>query len=178
MLGAAAWVQGKAWLGQHLLERSWETARQSGRTAPPPWPWADTRPIARLRVPELGIDQFVLDGATGRHLAWGPVHVAPSAVPGHPGHVVLSAHRDTHFGFLGELQVGDDIGLEQADGDVRRYATTGKAVVDQRSERLALQSDRNVLSLTTCEPTANALAATPLRLVVSATPLPVTPSSR
>ncbi len=77
-LGSGAWLQGKAWLAQLLIARAWAEAGDAG-AAPPPWPWADTRPVARLLVPELGIDQIVLAGASGRTLAFGPGHLDGTA---------------------------------------------------------------------------------------------------
>jgi hypothetical protein len=57
----------------------------SGGETVKPWPWADTWPIARLSAPRHGVDLFVLAGATGRTLAFGPGHVDGTARPGRPG---------------------------------------------------------------------------------------------
>ena len=68
----AAWIPVKAQLAQWLIERSWETGLAGG-TAPAPWPWADTRPAALLEAPAHGVRLFVLEGNSGRNLAFGPV---------------------------------------------------------------------------------------------------------
>ena len=39
LLGVGYWIEGKAWLAQRLLERSWIAHLEDGR-AHPPWPWA------------------------------------------------------------------------------------------------------------------------------------------
>ena len=70
-LGHALWIHVKARLAQTLLHRAWERTI-AGETHVKPWPWADTWPVARLRVPAHGIDLVVLDGMTGRTLAFAP----------------------------------------------------------------------------------------------------------
>lgn len=107
-LGQVAWIHAKAGLGQLLIARAWERTRE-GRETARPWPWADTRPVARLQVPEHGVDLFVLAGGEGRTLAWGPGHLAGTALPGGPGNAVVAGHRDTHFAFLREIEVGEEI---------------------------------------------------------------------
>ena len=41
------WMQAKAGLAQLLLERAFVAAQATG-AAVRPWPWADTRPVARI----------------------------------------------------------------------------------------------------------------------------------
>ena len=78
---SAGWIYAKANIAQHLIARSWENAKQAGVTERP-WPWADTRAVARLSVPARGINLFVLDGTTNKALAFGPGHVSGTAKPG------------------------------------------------------------------------------------------------
>ena len=89
-LGQAAWIHAKAGLGQLLIARAWERTRGEGREMAKPWPGADTWPVARLQVPELGVDRFVLAGGQGRTLAWGPGHLAGTA---HPGGAAVRANE-------------------------------------------------------------------------------------
>ena len=100
----AAWIPLKAELAQVLLEQAWRRS-EAGAIVARPWPWADTHPVAELQIPRLGLRQLVLDGASGRNLAFGPTALTP--VSG--ADVVLSAHRDTHFSALQDLQPGDEI---------------------------------------------------------------------
>ena len=67
----ALWIPAKALLAQHLLESAWQK-NLAGETAARPWPWADTSPVGVLEIPELGLRQIVLEGASGRNLAFGP----------------------------------------------------------------------------------------------------------
>ncbi|MDX1569850.1 MAG: class GN sortase [Xanthomonadales bacterium] len=159
-------IQAKAWLAQTLLARSWIAIR-AGENEIRPWPWADTRPVGRLRVPRLAIDQLVLEHASGRNLAFGPTHVAPSASPGAPGHVVLSGHRDTHFRFLGDLRSGDTLLLAGPERE-RIYRVAATRIIDSRRESLLLAPEDDHLSLVTCYPFDAISPGGPLRYVVHA----------
>jgi len=165
-LAAGAWISAKAWLAQQLIERAWTEAMASGRPAPP-WPWADTTPVARLLVPALGVDQIVLEHATGRSLAFGPGHLDGSAAPGDPGLAVVSGHRDTSFRFLADLQVGTEIRLQRGNGVWVNYRVTATDVIDVGTTRLPrLINGPPRLALTTCYPFDAVLPGGPLRYVV------------
>jgi hypothetical protein len=90
----AGLVQGKAWLGQHLIDRAWQQVLERGEPVEP-WPGAVSHPVARLSMPRLDIDQLVLDGADTPVLAW-----APGMETGPNGQHLIAAHRDTHFRFM------------------------------------------------------------------------------
>ena len=60
MLFESAWIPVKAELAQWLIEESWQSSLD-GDEPYPPWPWADTRPVAVLTVPARGIRQLVLE---------------------------------------------------------------------------------------------------------------------
>jgi len=173
-LGHAGYVHAKACLAQVLLERAWQHAQTDGRAARP-WPWADTTPIARLRVARLGVERIVLEGDSGRTLAFGPGWAPSSARPGAPGVSVISAHRDTHFAFLRELRRGDDIVVESARG-TRRYRVAALRVEDSRDGAVALRGDGDGLVLVTCWPFDAIAPGGPLRYVVSALPAIESPS--
>jgi sortase A len=57
-IGEGSWIYAKARLAQVLLERAW-TRALAGETQVTPWPWADTWPVGRLRVPSEHIDLIV-----------------------------------------------------------------------------------------------------------------------
>jgi sortase A len=162
----AAWVPAKAGLGQVLLERAWRAhATGAQARAPRPWPWADTRPVAELEIPSLGLRQLVLEGASGRNLAWGPAALTPVA----QRDVVLSGHRDTHFAPLKHLSVDDTLILRDDTGE-RRYRVAWMDIVDSRKQELVIENDRDRLTLVTCYPFDAPTAGGPLRLVVTALP--------
>ena len=165
-LGAAGYIQAKAALAQHLIASSWASAVKGESRAP--WPWADTRPVARLTVPSRGIELFVLAGTSGRSLAFGPGHVDGTAMPGSSGNSVIVAHRDTHFAFLRNLDADDVIAVEDLKGRLTRYRVREVAVVDKGDTRLLDPADSPQLTLITCWPFDAVAPGTPLRYVVIA----------
>jgi sortase A len=166
-LGQAAHIRAKAWLGQHLIERTWH-ALQRGEEAARPWPWADTRPVARIEVPAHGIDVFVLAGSTGRTLAWGPGHLAGTAPVGSPGNAVVGGHRDTHFAFLRELALGTLIRTEDVEGRVRSYRVSERFVTHDRDGEVLAPTRGARLTLVTCWPFDAPVPGGPERFVVVA----------
>ena len=167
LLGEGLWIPAKAELAQVLMEDAWERIRR-GEEEAAPWPWADTWPLARLSVAERGEDVFVLAGASGRNLAWGPAHVAGTAPPGAAGNSVLAGHRDTHFAFLEDLDAGDLLWLETPDGAHRRYHVEGSAVVHQSDVSAREPALEPILTLNTCWPFDTTGPGGPLRYVVQA----------
>jgi len=166
----AAVIKGKAWLAPLLIERAWQKTLEQGGTANKPWPWADTWPVARLRVPALEVDLLVLAGARGNALAFGPGHAGASPVPGSRGQSVIAGHRDTHFAFLREVSLGDHVQLQLPDGGVRSYAIQTSRVVDSDIHQLTAAESLESLLLVTCYPFNALRAGGSLRYVVYATP--------
>ncbi|HTO13717.1 MAG TPA: class GN sortase [Candidatus Binatia bacterium] len=167
-VGHGVWIHAKAQLAQYLLQRAWARTLDGERDARP-WPWADTRPVARLRVPAHGIDLIVLDGVSGRTLAFAPGHASGSPAPGTPGTAVISGHRDTHFRFLAALRAGDEIVVETPGRPPARFRVVDTAVVDSRVAVLRA-ADGPALALLTCYPFDALRAGGPLRWVVTALP--------
>ena len=160
-LAAAAAVPLKAQLAQVLLARAWAAAAAGGQARP--WPWADTRPVARLSVSRLGVDQLVLSGAVGRTLAFGPAQLAVD--PG-GGPIVLFGHRDTHFRFLESLRTGDEAILATPRGPVRRYAVVETRVLHKDAIAAPVGDRVPRLMLITCYPFDAVTPGGPLRYVV------------
>jgi len=163
----AAWIHAKALVAQRLIASSWEETRRTG-AATRPWPWADTRPIARLTLASRGVDLYVLDGASGRSLAFGPGHVSGTARPGSAGNSVIVAHRDTHFAFLRDVQAFEEMSVEDESGRRTRYRVREVAIVDKHDTRVLDAADSPQLTLITCYPFDAVQPGTPLRYVVIA----------
>jgi sortase A len=166
-LACAGWIHGKALVAQRLIAASWQQAREGG-TARRPWPWADMRPVARLSVPSLGVDLYVLDAATPQALAFGPAHVGGTSSPGGWGNTVLVAHRDTHFAFLRRIHADDEISIEGTRGSSARYRVREVAILDKGEARMIDPADTALLTLITCYPFDAVRPGTPLRYVVIA----------
>lgn len=173
-IGAGLWIPAKAWLAQRLIARAWDAAIAARRPVPP-WPWADTNPVARLVVPALGVDQIVLAHATGHTLAFGPGHLDGSPAPGAAGLSVVSGHRDTSFRFLAGVVPGTALRIQRTDGAWVDYVIREILVVDSRTGRLPLVGNGPPqLALTTCYPFDAVMPGGPLRLVALAEGVPTT----
>ncbi|MCA0901662.1 class GN sortase [Microbulbifer agarilyticus] len=176
-LASASWILVKAELSQYLISRAWERQLHAGEIQKP-WPWADTWPVARLKLDQQK-PLVVLQGITGEALAFGPGLHEASALPfaqEHAGNTsvrttVIAAHRDTHFRGLEKLQAGMGVQLQARDGRWQHYRVLGTKVVDSTRETLPI-SDRPGLLLVTCYPFGSLEAGGPLRYLVYAEPVP------
>src|SRR3954466_13856045 len=115
LFGQGAYIHAKARLAQVLLERAFTKALASGHETKP-WSWADTWPVARIEIKRIHASAIVLAGSSGQALAFGPGHVERTPDAGERGVAVYSAHRDTHFSFLRDVAVGDEINVTRNDG--------------------------------------------------------------
>jgi len=151
LLAKGLYIPIKAEVAQWLLEDAWHR-RTEGESVARPWAWADTYPVARLRQPRLGIDQIVLQGTSGRVLAFGPGHVNASAPVGSASNVVFSGHRDTHFKWLKNLRQGDALIMDLPDGREMKYAVVRQAVHEEDETYLLSPDAYQGLRLMTCYP--------------------------
>ncbi len=158
------WIPAKALVAQTLLERSWREA-QAGQSAPRPWPWADTWPVARIEAPSLGARAIVLAEAGGEAMAFGPAHLSQTPPPGDPGVSVIAAHRDTHFRFLQHLSAGDALIIETPRGERIAFTVTGSEIVRHDRSGIAPHGGPARLALVTCYP-FGAVTPGPLRYIV------------
>ncbi len=166
LFGQGAWIHAKAILAQVLLERAFAASVATGQTVKP-WSWADTWPVAHIVVPRIGAETIVLHGASGQALAFGPGHVDETPDAGELGVAVYSAHRDTHFRFLKELRVGDDIRIIRRDGKAFTYRVTGTSVVRYDAPGIDPLAPGKHIVLSTCWP-FDAMTPGPLRYLVNA----------
>lgn len=165
-LGNGIWIYAKAQLAQYLLQRAWQRTLH-GEAHVKPWPWADTWPIARLQMPQYGVDLILLAGASGRTLAFGPGHVSSSAIPGNRDTTILSGHRDTHFRFLAHVSPGDQVIIEMPAKERYRYRVIRTDIVDARTATVATGSD-GALVMVTCYPFDSIISGGPFRYIVTA----------
>jgi sortase A len=169
----AAYLRAKGELAGLLIRRAWEQGLQLG-TPQRPWSWADTYPIARLRIPHLGYDEIVLEGATPRTLAFGPARLLSGAGLGEPGNLVLAGHRTSWFEPLQSIAQGDKIDLEWFDPRSgvpreRIYTVTMIRVVQPQDVGLLELTSEDALTLITCYPFGRG-PFSPQRYIVRALP--------
>lgn len=158
--GQALYLSGKAWLAQQLLYAAWQEGEDSN-TEIKPWPWADIHPRGLLEVPGLGVQQVVLNDHSGESLAFGP-GVAESN-----GSAVLAGHRDSHFTFVENLQVGDHINWRPSGRPAQGFRVSSVQVLDTRLQEEIVPPE-DALLLITCFPFDTLEAGGPLRYVVVA----------
>jgi sortase A len=156
-----AWSEYEA---KALVARARAQAGEIGTTATP----MRGAPVARLRVPRLGLDEIVLEGVGDRELNAGPGHLPGSALPGTAGNAVISAHRDRHFRTLDRIQLGDTIVTEtmQWSGS---WVVVARQVVGRNTPALFASAEPK-LTLTTCWP-IQYFGSAPDRLIISARPV-------
>jgi len=159
------WIYAKAELAQILLQRAWDRTLE-GEKQVRPWPWADTWPVARLVLPNHARGFIVLAGANGRNLAFAPGHLDGTAPAGGGGTCVFAGHRDTHFAAIEDLQPGDHLLLEGADGTGHAYRVAETAVVHETDIWALADSIDPTLVLVTCWPFDSLVAGGEMRYVV------------
>jgi sortase A len=170
-VSAAAWIHVKATLAQILIEAAWQR-ELAGSPDARPWPWADTHPSARLTIRAGGEahELMILEGSSGRNLAFGPAHDPASVMPGEAGNSVIEGHRDTHFAVLRGIRLGDTLSLDTVRRRHATFVVTNIEVIDSRRVRIALDAGEPRLTLVTCYPFDAVVPGGPLRLVVTADP--------
>jgi sortase A len=174
LTGRAAYLHAKAELAGVLIRRAWQETVATGESRPP-WPWADTHPVARLRIPRLHYDEIVLEGATPRTLAFGPARLLSAAGFGEPGNLELAGHRDTWFKPLEAVEVGDGIDVQWYDGRraglrSRSYRVDAIRVVAPEDVSLLAPTSDDALTLVTCYPFGRS-PRSPLRYIIRASPV-------
>lgn len=151
MLGKSCWIALKAEVSQVLLQRAFAHSIASGEIVKP-WGWADTWPVAEVRVPRIGAKTIVLHGATGEALAFGPAYLPDTPMPGERGTSVIAAHRDTHFEFLKDVVVNDRIEITRRDGLRFNYVITSMRVANWNASGIDRHAAGHRLVLSTCYP--------------------------
>lgn len=134
--------------GQEEARGEWE---QSTHSSVEPAPAMPKGVVARLSFPKLDQDLFVLDNTRDATLKKGPGLVEYTALPGMPGNSAIAGHRDTHFRFLKDVTIGDDIWVEGAAGRTR-YKVTWTRIVRPTDVAVLSPETKPVLTLITCYP--------------------------
>lgn len=181
LLGKGLYMQAKAHFAQYLIEQAWTKTLVDGQSHKP-WSWADTYPVAKLSIyreqaansdieAELNDSLYVLAGASGRNLAFGPSLVLSSAPAGQKGNTVIAGHRDTHFAILNGMAVGRRLSLQTLKGNHIIYEVVATQVVHETETQFMAPSDDNRLTLITCYPFDALQGGAELRFVVQAIPV-------
>jgi sortase A len=122
--------------------------------------------LAKLIIPRLDTQLYVVEGDGPKELRRGPGHLTGSAMPGDEGNCVIAGHRDTHFRVLKDIRQGDDIVLQTKSGQYLYRVRSIKVVSPDYTEPLKPTRDAE-LNLITCYPFFY-VGSAPKRFVVEA----------
>jgi sortase A len=164
MLGYCGFVLADTWMFQNRERRLLEhmlhdrQAANSGAlqigypTAPRnPLPALTHGLIGRLEIPRLGLSAMVIEGTSGRTLRRAVGHISGTAMPGQPGNVGISGHRDTFFRPLRNIQRNDIITVTTLFGEFR-YRVVSTRVVSPSNVTVLDPGGSEMLTLVTCYP--------------------------
>jgi sortase A len=169
LLGVGGSIQLKAAAAQWMLEYAWQNTLTQHKPHRP-WPWADTWPVAKLKLGDAE-ELIVLNGVSGQALAFGPGKMSVPESSQNESLIVMAGHRDTHFGALKEMVVGDDISIQDVKGQWRVYSVSEIDIVNAETHMIDMsvgESGLAQLMLVTCYPFNALQSGGPLRYVVTA----------
>ena len=130
----------------------------------------------RLRIPEIGVDQVVLDGTSDDHLRKGPGFFPETPFPGSGGTTAVAGHRTTYgapFRSIDDLEKGDAIVVEMPYARLE-YRVERKRIVNPDAFWVTDRVSYERLVLSACHPLYSAAQ----RIVVFARQVRVEPRGR
>jgi sortase A len=90
--------------------------------------------IARIDIPTIGVDEYVVEGTDVGSLRKGPGHYPETPLPGDPGTAAIAGHRTTYgapFREIDQLDRGQPIVIDMPDGRFVYRVERTKIVDDQ-----------------------------------------------
>lgn len=122
--------------------------------------------IGRIEVPRLGLAVIVIEGSDQAVLRRAAGHVPGTALPGQPGNIAITGHRDTFFRPLRNISQGDLIRITTPKSQFS-YRVTSISVVGADDARVLGAHGNEELTLITCFP-FSFVGPAPRRFVVRA----------
>ena len=107
--------------------------------------------IGRMKIERLGISVVVIEGINSKTLQRAAGHIPGTALPGEPGNVGISAHRDTFFRPLRNIKGNDVITVTTPNGEFQ-YRVVSTQIVKPADVAVLKQTEQEVLTLVTCYP--------------------------
>ena len=110
--------------------------------------------IARIQIPSIGVDEYVVEGTDLESLRKGPGHYPETPLPGEKGTSAIAGHRTTYgapFRHIDELDRGDQIIVDMPDGRFIYRVEESKIVDDQDLSVLDPVGYRRLM-LSACHP--------------------------
>jgi len=107
--------------------------------------------IGRIEIPRLGLSSIVMEGIGNGTLRRAVGHIPGTTLPGAPGNIGISGHRDTYFRPLRSIRENDTITLTTLAGEYR-YRVVSTKVVSPDDVAVLDPSGSEILTLVTCHP--------------------------
>jgi sortase A len=136
------------------------------------------QPVARIRIPAIGVDEIVVNGVTLEDLQRGPGHFPETPLPGQAGNAAIAGHRTTWgapFHRVDELVDGDEILVETVQGEFR-YEVSDVHIVEPHQVEVLDDFGDNRLTLTACHPKYSARQRIVVVAMLAGGETPLTPS--
>lgn len=107
--------------------------------------------VGRIVIPRLNLSVMVMEGTAPATLRRAAGHIPGTGLPGQPGNVAISAHRDTFFRPLRHIALNDVITLETVRGEYN-YRVVSTQVVNPEDIGVLAVDGSEILTLVTCYP--------------------------
>jgi sortase A len=110
--------------------------------------------IARIRIPAIGISEYVVEGTDLDSLRKGPGHYPETPLPGERGTAAIAGHRTTYgapFRDIDQLKPGDRIIVDMRDGHFV-YRVEESRIVDDEDLSVLEPVRYRRLMLSACHP--------------------------
>ena len=127
-------------------------------------------PLGLLVINDLNIQAPIYNGTDEHILDRGAGRIKGMAKMNEDGNLGISAHRDSFFRGLKDIELGDVILVQSAHG-VEKYAVSELNIVPKDDVSVLAPVDQKTLTLVTCYPFYH-VGAAPKRFIVTALPAP------
>ena len=127
-------------------------------------------PLGLLIINDLNIEVPIYNGTEEHILDRGAGRIKGMAKMNEDGNLGISAHRDSFFRGLKDIEPGDVVLVQSAFG-VEKYAVSDINIVPKADVSVLAPVDQKTLTLVTCYPFYH-VGAAPQRYIVTALPVP------
>jgi sortase A len=148
-LGYCGFVQTESWVFQNRAGRELELLSEPSKRGLPAAALMGL--IGRIEIPRLDVSVVVMEGSTDAILRHAAGHITGTSMPGQPGNVGISAHRDTFFRPLQNIRRNDIIALTTLAGSFR-YRVVSTSIVLPTDVSVLNSGNGEILTLVTCYP--------------------------
>jgi sortase A len=126
-------------------------------------------PLGLLIIRDLNIEVPIYNGTEEHILDRGAGRIKGMAKMNEDGNLGISAHRDSFFRGLKDIEMGDEVMVQSASGVVK-YAVSNIKIVPKADVSVLAPVETKTLTLVTCYPFYHQGAA-PERMIVTALPV-------